>query len=63
MHPKNNNIDAAKHRGGGRYRTALLSPESPENSRHYSEAMHAVLDELHSTATSRRAALYNLLQH
>ncbi len=63
MQPNNNN-NGAKSGEFTRdpYITGLFRSEGRQDPRDYSEAMNAVMDEMHGTATSRRAMLYNALR-
>ena len=71
MHPKNNNNGAARSahasadalRSRDPYLARVTGQAGESRKRHYSEAMHAVMDELQGTATSRRAEVYNSLHH
>ncbi len=71
MHQKNNNNGAggpAHHsadalRSRDPYLAKVTGNAAKPASRRYSEAMHAVMDEMQGTATSRRAEIYNSLKH
>ena len=71
MHPKNNkngaeridhaSADALRSRDPHLARVAGNAGDSSD--RCYSEAVHAVMDEMQGTASSRRAEIYNSLRH
>ena len=61
-HNNNNNGATASEHSRDPYITGLFRSDSREDARYYSEAMSAVMDEMHGTATSRRAMLYNALR-
>lgn len=71
MHHKNNNNGAgvSEHssadalRSRDPYLARVTGDAGQARNRSYSEATHAVMDEMQGTATSRRAALYNSLHH
>ncbi len=71
MHPKNNNNGAERltHasadtlRSRDPYLARVIGRAGEPGKRIYSEAMHAVMDEMQGTATSRRAEVYNSLRH
>lgn len=61
MHPKNNSNGVHKERPA--LHEPRLTRTSKKGSRHYSEAIHAVMDEMNGTATSRRANHSDQPQH
>lgn len=71
MHQKNNNNGAVQSelrntdqlQDRDPYLARVAGNTAASRRRGYSEAMHAVMDELETTATSRRAVLYNALRH